>query len=324
MKYLITGGAGFIGSYLAEYLLKRNHEVNVFDDLSTGRWSNISHLQDFASFKFIHGDILDEDKLGKAISEVDQVFHLAAAVGVKYIYDNPVKSIIINIRGTENVLNHCLEFLKKVFLASSSEVYGRDVRNNESLRESDKISLNPSLRLSYGATKAANEILAAAIHKEKGFPLVIGRYFNTIGPRQIDTYGMVVPRFINQALKNEPITVYGDGSQVRSFINVLDVVRASVKLMNNPKAEGEIFNIGSPTPITIKKLAHKIKKIVSSQSEIVYIPYKQVYGTDFQDINYRVPNIEKLRKYIKFDPDRDLEKILKKIVDFKRKMIRSS
>lgn len=319
MKYLITGGAGFIGSYLAEYLLKENHKITVFDDLSTGRFSNISHLQGSNNFKFIYGDILDEVKLMKAISEVDQVFHLAAAVGVKYIYDNPIKSIVINIRGTENVLNSCLKFSKKVFLASSSEVYSKDGRNNESFKESDEISLNPSLRWSYGAAKAVNEFFAKATHREKGLPIVIGRYFNTVGPRQLDTYGMVIPRFVNQALKNEPITVFEDGSQVRSFIDVLDVVKATAKLMKTAKAEGEIFNIGIPAPITIKKLAFKIKKIASSQSKIVYLPYQHVYGTDFKDINYRVPNIEKLKKYITFESNSDLDKILKRIVNSKRK-----
>lgn len=321
MKCLITGGAGFIGSYLAEYLLKENHKVTVFDDLSTGRFDNIINLLESSKFRFIQGDILDKAKLEKAISEVDLVFHLAAAVGVKYIYDNPLKSIIINIRGTENIINSCLKFSKKVFLASSSEVYGKNGRNNESFKESDEISLNPSLRWSYGATKAVNEFFAKAAHKEKGLPVVIGRYFNTIGPRQLDTYGMVIPRFVNQALKNKPITVFEDGSQVRSFIDVSDVVGATVKLMSNPKAEGEIFNIGTPSPITINNLACKIKKIASSKSRITYIPYQQVYGADFKDINYRIPNIEKLKKYIKFKSNSDLDKILKIIIIYKRNIL---
>lgn len=314
-KILITGGAGFIGSHLSEKLLQDGHDVYVLDNLLTGSLENIIHLTDNSHFHFILGSVLEEDKVNDLVKECDGVYHLAAVVGVKLVFEQPVLTITTNVKGTENVLNSALKFAKKVLLSSTSEVYGKDV-NSDSQRftESDDLSLGTSLRWSYGCSKALDEYLTIAYHREMGLPTIIVRIFNTVGPRQSGAYGMVIPRFIDQALSGQPITVYGDGEQVRSFIWVEDTVRALVGLMENPEANGGVFNIGSEEETTIKELAQTIKSKTGSSSQIVYVPYHQAYGIGFEDIRFRVPDISKLRTTVGFKPSLNKDQIIDRII----------
>jgi UDP-glucose 4-epimerase len=317
MKALITGGAGFIGSHLAEVLLADGAEVVLLDDLSTGRLDNVRHLLDNPRVTFVHGSVLDPHVVRPLVDRCDQVYHLAAAVGVRLVVRHPVRTIETNVRGTQVVLEAAVRSRRPVFLSSTSEVYGKDVRaDGERFRESDDVTLGTSLRWCYASSKALDEYLARAYHLEKGLPVVIGRFFNTVGPRQSDAYGMVVPRFVRQALAGEPITVYGDGAQVRSFGWVGDVVRAAVALMKVPQAAGEVFNIGSDEPVTIRDLAGRVKTLADSRSEIVYVPYEAVYGRGFEDIRYRVPDISKLRRVIGYRPTRSLDDILRAVIDY--------
>ncbi len=322
-KILITGGAGFIGSHLAEELLARGEEVYVLDDLSTGSLENILDFKDNPRFHFVLGSILERGELEELVRLTDEIYHLAAAVGVKLVYENPVYTINVNIKGTENVLNAALKFAKKVFVASTSEVYGKDVRPDRlKFRETDDLSLGTSLRWCYACSKALDEYLAIAYYKKMGLPVVIGRFFNTVGPRQTGAYGMVLPRLVRQALLGQPMTVYGDGQQVRSFSWVKDVVRAAIELMSCPQAIGEIVNIGSEEGISILELARRIKDKTASSSEIIFIPYHQAYGPDFEDIIYRVPDISRLRALINFVPSLNLDQILDRIIAYERQKIR--
>ncbi|MGQ9471713.1 MAG: NAD-dependent epimerase/dehydratase family protein [Candidatus Aminicenantales bacterium] len=322
MKILITGGAGFIGSHLAEALLSRGEEVFALDDLSTGNLENIEAIKDNPRFHFVLGSVLEKGKVDNLVSRCDWVYHLAAAVGVKLVYENPVYTINVNVKGSENVLNSALRFAKKVFIASTSEVYGKDVKPGQiKFKETDDISLGPSLRWCYGCSKALDEYLAIAYHKKMGLPVVIGRFFNTVGPRQAGAYGMVLPRLVRQALLGQPMTVYGDGRQVRSFSWVGDVVRAVIELMECPQANGEIVNIGSEEEVSVLALARKIKEKTGSTSEIVFIPYHQAYGPDFEDIIYRVPDTMRLKQLINFVPSLNLDQVLEEVIAHERAML---
>lgn len=322
-KILITGGAGFIGSHLAEELLARGEEVYVLDDLSTGNLENILDIKDNPRFHFILGSILEKAELEELVRQCNEIYHLAAAVGVKLVYENPVYTINVNVKGTENVLNAALKYAKKVFLASTSEVYGKDVRaNQKKFKETDDLSLGTSLRWCYGCSKALDEYLALAYHKKMGLPVVVGRFFNTVGPRQTGAYGMVLPRLVRQALLGQPMTVYGDGRQVRSFSWVKDVVRAAIELMDCPQAVGEIINIGSEEGVSILELARRIKEKTHSSSEIVFIPYHLAYGPDFEDIIFRVPDTSRLRHLINFVPSLNLDQILDQVIAYEREALK--
>ena len=320
MRVLITGGAGFIGSHLAEAYLEIGDEVYIIDDLSTGSRDNIEHLQKedgFGARLFVNVDtILNHEKMLELIGICDVVFHLAAAVGVKYILDHPMESIKTNIQGTEKVLELCAKFRKKVLIASSSEVYGK--HTHAPLVETDNIVYGPSskFRWSYAASKLMDEFTALAYYRTNGLKVTITRLFNTIGPRQTGTYGMVVPRFVGQALRGEPLTVYGDGSQTRTFTAVKDVVKAFMRLMENEQSFGQVFNIGGTEEITILDLAHKIIDVTESQSDIKMIPYDVAYEADFEDMERRVPSIEKVSDLIGFKPNEHLDDIIREIVAY--------
>ena len=296
MKALITGGAGFIGSHLAEALLGRGDEVMIVDDLSTGRFENIEHLTSNPNFHFAIETITNETVMDRLVSECDIIFHLAAAVGVELIVHSPVRTIETNIIGTRAVLQVANRYRKKVIIASTSEVYGKAV--TVPFKEDDDRLMGPTTksRWSYATSKAVDEFLALAYWKEKHLPTVVVRFFNTVGPRQTGQYGMVVPRFVTQALKGEPITVYGDGQQSRCFTHVSDTVRAVLLLSDHPKAVGQVFNVGSSEEITILGLAQKVKRLLGSDSEIVFIPYDEAYEEGFEDMRRRVPDTTKIRK----------------------------
>jgi len=325
VRALITGGAGFIGSHLAEALLAREDEVVVLDDLSTGSLQNILHLMRRPGFQFLLGSILDRETVDRAVASCDVVYHLGAAVGVRLVFEQPVRTIETNVKGTQNVLEACLRHGRKVLIASTSEVYGKDVHNGIGrFVEEDDITIGPSMRWCYATSKALDEFLARAYWIEKGLPVVIARFFNTVGPRQSPAYGMVMPRFVEQALLGKPITVYGDGSQVRSFTWVGDTVDATIRLMESPRAEGEVFNVGSDEAVTIRELAERVRRLANSDSEIVYIPYEQAYGPGFEDIRYRVPDITKLRETVGYRPTLRLDEIIERVIAYTReKMVRS-
>jgi UDP-glucose 4-epimerase len=318
-RVLITGGAGFIGSHLAESFLADDYQVIVLDDISTGSLRNIRQLIGQANFKFQLGSVLDQDQCNQIVDECDEIIHLAAAVGVKMIFDRPMETIERNVRGTENVLEAALRHGRKIFIASTSEVYGKEARRaTNRFHEDDDITLGPSMRWCYACSKALDEYLARAYHMEKGVPVVIGRFFNTVGPRQSGAYGMVIPRFVQWALNGKPIQIYGDGKQIRTFTHVYDAVRAIRALLVEPRAEGEVINIGSEEPITILDLAHQIKDMTGSHSEIIHISYDQAYGKGFEDIRNRVPDLTKISQLIDYRPERNLNKILQDTIEFTR------
>ncbi len=328
MRVAITGGAGFIGSHLVEAFLERGDEVAIIDDLSTGSLENIRFLQenpDYGKrFSVFIDTILNPRVMAELIGSADQVFHLAAAVGVRYILENPLESIRTNIQGTEMVLDLCSRLNKKVQIASSSEVYGKHL--HAPLVETDNIIYGPSnkSRWSYAASKLMDEFTALAYHSTKGLRVVITRLFNTVGPRQTGRYGMVIPRFVEQALRNDPLTVYGDGKQTRTFTYVKDVVSALVKLMEHENTFGEVFNVGGTEEITILALAGKIIERTGSSSTIEMIPYEQAFKKDFEDMRRRAPGIDKIRQYIGFEPTTDLDSILDCVIeDMKGKTARS-
>ena len=321
MRVLITGGAGFIGSYLAEAYLARGDEVYVIDDLSTGSWENIKSSVGNPLFHFVKDDILNREAMLELVGICDVVAHLAAAVGVRLIIENPLRSIHINIAGTETVLELANKFRKKIFLASTSEVYGRN--SQVPLSENDVRIYGPThvARWSYAATKAMDEFLALAYHRTTRLPVIIARFFNTVGPRQTGRYGMVIPRFVEQALKNEPITVYGDGNQTRSFTYVEDLVRGIIGLIDEPKAIGEIFNIGGVEEISINNLAQRVKAITGSSSPIVHVPYDEAYQEGFEDMERRVPDITKIVNLIGYKNTCGLDDILAKVVEYEKNKI---
>lgn len=319
MKALVTGGAGFIGSHLVEALLKRGDKVSVIDNLSTGRFENIAHLEGNPDFDYVIDTIMDERIMGEMIAKVDVVFHLAAAVGVAYIIQNPLKSLETNIRGTEIVLQKANDDKKKVVIFSTSEIYGK--ANSQPCKEEDDRVLGTTTitRWGYSSSKAIDEFLALAYHREKKLPVTIVRCFNTCGPRQTGQYGMVIPRFVKQALLNHPITVYGDGQQTRCFCSVSDAVRGVLGLVDEPKADGEVFNLGSDEETTIEELALKIKELTSSTSAIEFIPYDVAYEQGFEDMRRRVPDLTKIREAIGYEPQVSLSQLLESVVaDFEK------
>lgn len=314
MQVLITGGAGFIGSHLAEALLAAGHSVMAIDNLSTGSRGNIEHLLAQPRFRFVADDVLNEARIAALVSESEVVFHLAAAVGVKWIIDHPLLSIRTNLRATEVVLEQASRFKRKVVLASTSEVYGK---NSEGpLREDADSVIGPTAitRWLYANTKATDEFLAYAYHRELALPVVIVRFFNTVGPRQTGRYGMVVPRFVRQALRGEPLTIYGDGGQSRCFTYVGDAVRALIRLSETAAATGEVFNIGSEQEITILELARKILALTGSASPLQFIPYEEAFDSGFEDMRRRVPDVSKLRAVIGYAPHTSLDENLSRII----------
>jgi UDP-glucose 4-epimerase len=316
MKILVTGGAGFIGSHLAERLLAMNHEVFAIDNLWTGKLVNVSGIQGHARFHLIVDTILNESVMNELVFKVDHVYHLAAAVGVRNVMDHPVETIDTNVKGSEVVLRLANQFKRKVLIASTSEVYGKHVEH--SLAEEDNRVMGPvkKRRWAYACSKTLDEFLALAYHDEKKLPVVIVRLFNTVGPRQTGQYGMVLPSFVQSALLGKPITVYGDGAQSRSFTHVKDVVDALVRLMEAPEAEGEIFNVGNEAEVTINELAQKVREMTGSDSQIDHLPYEKAYGPGFEDMERRCPNTEKIRRMIGWKPTYDLEAMIQSVIDY--------
>lgn len=314
MNIVVTGGSGFIGSHLCDRLVHDNHKVTIIDDFSTGNKLNLKKLLQSPNLLIINGSVLDYESLKPIIRDCDYVFHFAAAVGVFNIINNPLSSLLTNIRGTENVLEAAYNFGIPVFLASSSEVYGMNTSN--SLKEGDNRVLGSptKLRWSYSEAKAIDESIAYAYYVEKQLQTRIVRFFNTVGPRQIGTYGMVLPRFIRAALNNEPINVYGSGEQTRCFVHVYDVIDAVVATAFSDKTIGKILNIGNNFEITINELARKIIKDTGSSSEIVHVSYMDAYGDEFQDMERRVPNIELIKELVGWSPTRDLSTIIKDVI----------
>jgi len=321
MKYLITGGAGFIGSYLVEELLSMGHIVTVLDDMSTGTYNNIKPFKKEKNFLFVLGSILDESLVKKLVLKCDQVYHLAAVVGVKHVMENPVDTIRTNTIGTENILHYCAKYDRKVLIASTSEVYGKAMKikkGNAGLKESDDSLFGAThiRRWSYATSKALDEFLSLAYYQEKKLPVVIVRFFNTVGPRQLGEYGMVIPIFVHKALLGDTLPVFGDGNQRRSFTYVGDVVKGIIKLMDTKKAEGQVINIGNSDEITINELAKLVIKITKSKSQIEYIPYEKAYGIGFEDMSRRKPDISKINKLIGFQPTLGIEEIVEQVVKY--------
>ena len=313
MRVLITGGAGFIGSHLTDLLLSQGDQVTVVDDLSTGRHDNIrQHLGD-PRFEFILGSILNEALIDDAVRRSDAVVHLAAAVGVELIVGKPLESLATNIRGSEIVLEKCHKYGRKVLVASTSEIYGKN--DSDLLTEEDDRILGSPLktRWSYSEAKAIEEVLAYAYWREKGLPAVIVRLFNTVGPRQVGQYGMVVPRFVEQALAGRPLTIFGDGTQRRCFCHVSDVVAALQALLGSTEAEGQVFNVGAQEEISIRSLADKVLAVTGSSSDVVMIPYDEAYEHGFEDMPRRVPDTARIRGLIGWEPTRDLDMIIKDV-----------
>jgi UDP-glucose 4-epimerase len=313
MKILLTGGAGFIGSHLAEKLLEEKHSVVALDDLSTGSDSNISLLKNSPDFSFIEGSILNQDLINQLVESVDGVIHLGAALGVKRILDFPYTSFIANTQGTENVILAATKFKKRVFIASTSEIYGKNP--DQPLREdSDRVIGSPQLlRWAYSEAKAIDESLAQMFYQSHGLEYVVGRFFNTVGPRQSGMYGMVLPRFVSAALKGEDLEVHGDGSQSRTFCHVLDSVDAVSRLFFSDKTLGQAFNIGGEGEISINDLAQKVIEATGSKSATKYVPYRSVYPEGFDEMMRRVPDTSKLRSYTEWSPKRNLDEIIKDI-----------
>ena len=316
MKILITGGAGFIGSHLVEELLKRGNEVVAIDDLSTGSLKNIEHLENNPDFSFVYDSVRNEETMHVLIEQCSQVYHLAAAVGVQLIVDDPVHTIETNIHGSEVALAVANKFRRKVFLASTSEVYGKSDRVPFSEDDDTILGSTRFSRWSYAASKAIEEFLGLAYFQQYGLPVVIARYFNTVGPRQTGRYGMVIPRFVEWAIKNEPLRIYGTGRQTRCFCHVKDVVRASIDLMESPQAPGRVYNIGSTEEITIEQLADKIIQVTGSKSKKEFISYQQAFGRPFDDMLRRVPSIERIGQITGFKPEKNLDQILRDVIEY--------
>jgi UDP-glucose 4-epimerase len=320
MRVLVTGGAGFIGSHLCVTLLKDGHQVDVIDDLSTGSTDNIKACLNDNNFQFICDSILNEKIIYTLIDKCDMIYHLAAAVGVQLIVDEPVRTIETNIRGTEVVLEVAQKFRKKVLITSTSEVYGKS--ENESFREDQDSVLGATMysRWSYACSKAIDEFLGLAYHRQYNLPVVLARLFNTVGERQTGQYGMVVPRFVQAALSGEPLNVYGDGKQTRCFAYVGDIIEGLIALANEPTAYGDVYNIGATEEISIENLALMIKEMSGSDSDILYIPYEQAYGKPFDDMMRRMPNLEKINKKVDYKPKTSLRDTLQIIIDYFKKM----
>lgn len=318
MKSLVTGGAGFIGSHLTEALLATGQEVVVLDDLTTGQLRNLSAVEGHPRLRFVQGSVLDPLSLEAAMAGCDQVYHMAAVLGVKLILEKPLEAMKVNLHGTENVLEAASRYGCQVMLSSSSEVYGK--QTNKVLKEDDDRLYGPTTlsRWAYAGAKAMDEFLALAYHKQKGLPVVIVRFFNTVGPRQTGRYGMVLPSFVRQALSGQPITVYGSGEQKRSFTYVGDAVGAVLALMQHPRAAGEIFNIGSGQVTSILDLAEKVKAATGSDSPVQFVPYDQAYPPGFEDMQERTPDISKLAGLVGYRPRVLIDQIIHRVVDWFR------
>jgi len=318
VRALITGGAGFIGSHLCEILLEQGHDVLILDNLSTGSIQNIAHLKGRRGFEYFIDSVENEPLLAELIDRSDVVFHFAAAVGVKLIVEQPVYTIETNVHGTEVVLKHANKKKKLVVIASTSEVYGKS--EDVPFREDSDLVLGPTPkhRWAYACSKAIDEFLALAYWKERKLPVIIVRFFNTVGPRQTGQYGMVIPNFVRQALAGEPITVFGDGTQSRSFTHVRDVVEALMKLIAEPAAIGQVINLGNPQEVTITALAERVRDLAQSRSPIRFIPYDQAYESGFEDMPRRVPDLSKARAMIGYKPKHSLDDILVQVIDYFR------
>jgi UDP-glucose 4-epimerase len=314
MRCLLTGGAGFVGSHLAEALLDKGHSVSVIDDLSTGSMDNITHLKGRPGFEYVIDTVMREQLMGELVDRADVVFHLAAAVGVKLIVEAPVRTIETNVHGTEVVLKQASKKGKLVFIFSTSEVYGKSpaVPFNE---DADLVmGPTPKHRWAYACSKAIDEFLALAYHRERKLPVVVVRLFNTVGPRQTGRYGMVIPNFVRQALTGAPITVFGDGQQSRSFTDVGDVVDGLIRLLGEPRAVGQVFNIGNGEEVTILELARRVKAMCGSSSEIKFIPYDEAYEEGFEDMPRRVPDLTKINRLVGYKPTLALDGILARVI----------
>ncbi len=318
-KALVTGGAGFIGSHLCELLLAEGWEVFALDDVSTGSLDNVAHLQERRDFHLIVDSVLSSSVVNELVHKCDVVYHLAAAVGVRLIVEQPVHTLVTNLEGTEVVLDHCSRFGKRVLVASSSEVYG-DHREETPLRESARRIYGPTTqkRWLYSDSKAIDEFLALAYHQERSLDCVIARLFNTVGPRQSGRYGMVIPRFVERALAGRPLEIHGDGAQTRSFCHVRDTIRALKGLMDATAISGEIFNVGASEPIRILDLAYRVKELTRADSELVFVPHEQVYGQGIEDVLHREPSIEKIGAQIGWRPTLDLDRILADVIEHTR------
>jgi UDP-glucose 4-epimerase len=321
MRALLTGGAGFVGSHLAETLLDRGHQVIVLDDLSTGSMENIAHLKLRPGFEYVIDTVMNEPLMAELIDRADVVFHLAAAVGVKLIVEAPVRTIETNVHGTEVVLTKASKKSKLVVIFSTSEVYGKSTA--VPFREDADLVLGPTPkhRWAYACSKAIDEFLALAYYRERKLPVIIVRLFNTVGPRQTGRYGMVIPTFVRQALAGEPITVHGDGTQSRSFAYVGDVVQAIAALAAEPRAIGQVFNIGNTEEVSMMELAHRVKRMTGSASDIVLVPYDEAYAEGFEDMPRRVPNVDKLTAFVGSRPTTPLDDILGQVVASMRTML---
>ena len=320
MQYLITGGAGFIGSHLTDRLIEQGHHVHVFDNLSTGQLDNVRHWVDHSRFTLTISSVLNKHTLGQCIAECDRVVHLAAAVGVERIMDRPVDTILTNVRGTENVLQLARHHDTKTLVASTSEVYGKAMSKNgggPSLGETDDLTLGATTkrRWAYACSKAMDEFLAQAYYDEHDLPVLCVRFFNTVGPRQSGNYGMVVPSFVERALAGTPLEVHGDGTQTRCFVHVADAVRAMMKLLETPAAEGEVFNVGRPEEISIRELAERVRSLVDTDLDITHVPHEEVYGEGFEDMQRRVPDLTKLKAAIGYEPQYTMDEILRDVID---------
>ena len=324
MRYLITGGAGFIGSHLADHLIGRGDDVLAMDDLSTGSLRNVAHLDGDPRFQLVRGTILDHPRMVELMEDVDVVVHLAAAVGVKLIVERPLESLLTNIRGTEIVLDAAASSGTKVLVTSTSEIYGKNA-SGPLHEDADRILGSPfKARWSYSTGKAVDEILARAYWQDRGVPSIVTRLFNCVGPRQTGEFGMVLPRFVRQAIAGEDLTVYGTGEQRRCFCHVLDTVRALVALLDHPDAIGDVFNVGAPFELSMNDLARTVVEAVSSSSRVVHIPYEAAYEEGFEDMERRVPDISKIRTLTGWEPTLGLERILADVIESERIAVASA
>ncbi|MBI2024684.1 MAG: GDP-mannose 4,6-dehydratase [Candidatus Harrisonbacteria bacterium] len=321
MRILVTGGAGFIGSHLVERLSRNGDRVIVLDDFSTASREVVNWVEKLPGVTIVKGSVLDKSLLTRTISGCQQIYHLAAAVGVKLVVEKPLQSFLTNVSGSHNVLELADKKKIPVLLTSSSEVYGKSDKLPFRENEDRVYGSVYNERWGYALSKTSDEFLALAYWRERGLPVVVVRLFNTVGPRQVGTYGMVVPRLVQQGLRNDDLTIYGDGLQIRSFSYVGDVVDGMLKLLNSKKSHGEIFNLGSPEPITILDLAKKIKVLMKSQSKLRMIPYRKVYGETFEDMRVRVPDISKAKRIVGYKPKFTLDDTLKAVIDYYRKSL---
>ncbi|MCS7180711.1 MAG: GDP-mannose 4,6-dehydratase [bacterium] len=318
-KFLITGGCGFIGSWLAEELIRQNKKVIIIDDLSTGNIKNISNILSHLNLSLFIDTILNPNILEELIKKVDFVFHLAAVVGVKKVMENPIQSIIVNIEGTYNILKYSSKYKKRVLITSTSEIYGKNLNTPFNEEADIVIGSTKKKRWSYACTKAIDEFLSFAFYEEFGLPVIIVRLFNTVGPRQTEKYGMVIPRFVKQALTEQPITVFGDGEQTRCFIHVKDVVEHLIKLIYEDRSYGDVFNMGSNEEIKIKDLAYLVKEMTKSNSKIEFINPEKIYNKGFEDMAKRIPDLNKIKNIINFQPKYTIKDIIKDVINYYKK-----